>query len=422
MRVGIVGAGITGLALTHYLRERDVDVLTLEARSEAGGVIQSKRVGGRTVEVGPQRMRATPGIRELAATAGVEDDVVTADDGPIYVYADGKLREGPTSVPALVRTTLLSWPAKFRLLAEPLTRPGMPQETVAEVFTRKFGTEAYERFIGPLYGGLYGSDPAEMPAGFALEGLLQRETETGSMLAAFRRRLGGGEKPPAVSLEGGLQRLPVGLAERYSSSVRLGEPATSIRRVDDGFVLETPAGSYTVNEVVVTAPAEVAGNLLPPLADGAEGLRELTYNPLALVYLESEHSPVREGFGYQVSFQEDLHTLGVSFNGVLFDRGNLCTAFLGGMHEPGIVDDDDGRLGTVAAREFERATGCGASVLGVERRDRWFPAYDHTWWGLEKLALPDRVHLATNYTARMGIPSRVREARTLAEGLADDAT
>ncbi len=420
MRVGIVGAGITGLALTHYLQERDVDVLAVEAQPEAGGVIQSEQVGDRTVEVGPQRMRATPGVRELAATAGVEDDIVTADGGPIYVYADGTLREGPTSAPALVRTTLLSWPAKLRLLAEPLTRAGTPQETVAEVFSRKFGTEAYERFIGPLYGGLYGSEPAEMPAAFALEGLLEREAETGSMLAAFRQRLGEGEKPPAISVEGGLQRLPAGLAERYSSSVRLDDPATAIRRVGDGFVLETAAGSDTVDEVVVTAPAEVAENLLAPLAEGADGLGELTYNPLALVYLESDRPPVQEGFGYQVSFQEDLHTLGVSFNGVLFDRGNLCTAFLGGMHEPGMVDAGDERLGTVAAREFERATGCGAAVLGVERRDRWFPAYDHTWWTLDDLALPDRVHLATNYTARMGVPSRVREARTLAEGLADD--
>jgi len=419
MRVGIVGAGITGLALTHYLRERDVEVLTLEARPEPGGVIQSKQVGGRTVEVGPQRIRATPGVRELAATAGVEDDIVTATDGPIYVYADGKLREGPTSVPAFVRTSLLSWPAKLRLLAEPLTRPGLPQETVAEVFTRKFGADAYERFIGPLYGGLYGSDPAEMPAAFALEGLLEREAETGSMLAAFRKRVGEGEKPPAISIEGGLQRLPEGLAERYSLSVHLDEPATGIRQAEEGVVLGTGGGDYTVDEVVVTAPAGAAGDLLAPLAAGADGLGELTYNPLALVYLESQRPPVEEGFGYQVSYGEDLHTLGVSFNGVLFDRGNLSTAFLGGMHEPGIVDADDGRLGEVAATEFERATGCEATVLGVERRERWFPAYDRTWWALEGLELPERVHLATNYTARMGVPSRVREARSLADRLAD---
>ncbi|MFT4948770.1 MAG: oxygen-dependent protoporphyrinogen oxidase, partial [Natronomonas sp.] len=182
MRVVTVGAGITGLALTHFLAERGVDTVALEARETAGGVIQSRPVDGTVAEVGPQRMRATPGVRELLDAAGVGDDLVTAGNGSLFVYADGQLRAAPTSLDAFLRTDLLSWPAKLRLLAEPLTRPGVDQETVADTFTRKFGRQAYERFIGPLYGGLYGSDPAEMPAAFALSGLMDREAEAGSML------------------------------------------------------------------------------------------------------------------------------------------------------------------------------------------------------------------------------------------------
>ena len=67
-------------------------------------------------------------------------------------------------------------------MLEPLTRPGQPQESAGELFVRKFGHEAYERFIGPLYGGIYAADPAEMPAVFALEGLLEREGQAGSLL------------------------------------------------------------------------------------------------------------------------------------------------------------------------------------------------------------------------------------------------
>jgi oxygen-dependent protoporphyrinogen oxidase len=91
------------------------------------------------------------------------------------------------------------------------------------------------------------------------------------------------------------------------------------------------------------------------------------------------------------------------------------------MHDPEILEESDDRLGEIARSEFERATGHGASVVGIERRERWFPAYDQTWWGLEDVERPDGVHLATNYTARMGIPSRVREARELAETLAETA-
>ena len=442
MRVVTVGAGITGLALTHELAERGVDSVALEAREVAGGVIQSRPVDGTVAEVGPQRMRATPGVRELVAAAGMEDELVTAGDGTLFVYADGRLREAPTSRDAFLRTDLLSWPAKLRLLAEPLTRPGIDQETVADTFTRKFGRQAYERFIGPLYGGLYGSDPAEMPAAFALSGLIEREEEAGSMLRAFLERVGQGEKAPPATIESGLQRLPEALAGRYDDRVRLGEPVTAIRHAGEAtppdsvaaatdggaatgsasgqgprYTVETAEDSYAADHVVVTAPAGVAGELLEGVAPGADRLRELTYNPLALVYLQSEGQPA-DGLGYQVSYQEELHTLGVSFNGVLFGRDNLCTAFLGGMHEPELLEESDDRLGETARREFEQATGTGATVLDVERRERWFPASDHTWWGTEEVETPPGVHLATNYTARMGIPSRVREATQVAEELA----
>jgi oxygen-dependent protoporphyrinogen oxidase len=417
MTVGVVGAGITGLALTHYLRERDVSVVTLEAREEAGGVIQSRERGGHVVELGPQRMRATPGIRDLASAAGVESDIVTAEDGSLFVFSRGQLREAPTDVEPFIRTDLLSWPQKLRFLAEPLTHDAQPQETVADAFSRKFGRTAYERFVGPLYGGLYASDPSEMPAKFALEGLMRREQEAGSLLAAFRERVGSGEKSPPASFPAGLQTLPAALAERYDGSVHLGEAVASVDPNSDGYTLETDAAAYDVEEVVVTTPANVTADLLSGIADGTDALAELTYNPLALVYLAADALP--DGLGYQVAYDEDLHTLGVSFNGAMFDRNGLCTAFLGGMHDPEILDESDDRLGEIASTEFERATGHAADVVAIERRERWFPAYDGTWWGLEDVSTPDGVHLATNYTARMGIPSRVREARELAGKLSE---
>ena len=416
MAVGVVGAGITGLALTHYLRERGVSVVTLEAREEAGGVIQSRQRGGHVVELGPQRMRATPGIRELASAAGVERDIVTAADGSLFVFSRGQLREAPTDVEPFLRTDLLSWPEKLRFLAEPLTQEAQPQETVADVFARKFGRRAYERFIGPLYGGLYASNPSEMPAKFALEGLMRREREAGSLLSAFRERVGSGEKSPPASFPEGLQTLPEALAATYDEYVHLGEPVEAVDPNLAGYTLETATDSYEVGDVVVTTPADVTADLLDGIADGTDALADLTYNPLALVYLRADALP--EGLGYQVAYDEDLHTLGVSFNGAMFDRDGLCTVFLGGMHDPEILAEPDDRLGDIATAEFERATGHSASAVDIERRERWFPAYDQTWWGLEDVSMPDDVHLATNYTARMGIPSRVREARELADELA----
>jgi oxygen-dependent protoporphyrinogen oxidase len=392
--------------------------VTFEASAEAGGVMRSERVDGVVLERGPQRMRLTPAVEALIEAAEIRDELRTAEELPLFVYADGRLGEVPFDLETFLATDLLSWRGKLRLLAEPLTRAGRGDETVAHVFSRKFGEEAYRNVFGPLYGGIYGSDPTAMPARHALAGLLEAESDLHSLLRAFLRRVGSGRQFLPVSFDDGLQRLPDALAERYDDRVRLGTPATDVVAADRGYHIETPDGAERVDHVVVTAPGPDAADLLDDVAAGAEGLADLTYNPLAMVFLRADVD--REGLGYQVGYDEDLHTLGASWNAQMFDRDRLYTAYLGGMHEPGIVERTDETLGNIAAREFETVTGAAASVLDVHRLEQGFPAYDGSWDALDQVSLPDGVTLATNYTARMGVPSRVREAAGLAESLAAD--
>ena len=417
MRVGIIGGGITGLALTHHLALRGVDSITFEARSEPGGVISSRTVDGHVLEVGPQRMRNTVGIAELAHVAGVSDDMIAAEEGNLFVYADGNLGEAPLTLKQFLRTDLLSWRAKARLLCEPMTRPGDPTETVASVFTRKFGREAYENFFGPLYGGLYGSDPAEMPAEFALAGLLEREAETGSLIRAFRQRVGQGHMAPPVTFTRGNQQLASGLAETYRDRIELDTPVSDVEQTSsDTYYVHTPDDRHEVDVVVLTTPAGVTAELLDDVVPGASRLANLRYNPLAMVFMESGFDGT--GKGYQVGYGENLHTLGVSWNHSMFGREGLYTAFLGGMHEPQLLGCDDETLARIATREFAQVTGSPASAIEVARLEPGFPAWDHSWQALSAFDTPDDIVLATNYTERMGIPSRVREARSIATELA----
>lgn len=416
MHVGIVGAGITGLALTHHLAERGVDCVTLEADAEPGGVIRSEHVDGLVLERGPQRVRRSPPIDSLIDACDLGPAVVESTELPLYVYADGDLGTVPFDARAFWKTDLLSLPGKARMLAEPLTRKGRPEETIGGVFRRKFGTEAYRNLFGPLYGGIYGSDPDRMPARHALSGLLEAEAETHSLLRAFLQRMGAGRQFPPMSFEDGLQQLPRALADRYDDRIRLDEPVVDIADGGNGYVLETAQGSEAVDRVVVTTPGPAAAELLDGLADGVEALRKLNYNPLAMVYLTSAFD--RDGMGYQVGYGEDLHTLGASWNASLFHRDGLYTVFLGGMHEPGLVSESPERLGEIATAEFETATGAPAEVVDVHRVEQGFPAWDHTWDALDDLSTPEGVEVATNYTARMGVPSRVREAAAIADRLA----
>ncbi|UPV76424.1 protoporphyrinogen oxidase (plasmid) [Halorussus limi] len=421
--VGIVGAGITGLSLAHYLADRDAEFTLFEAAAEPGGVVRSDRVDGHILERGPQRVRRTEHVEGMIRDLGLESEVRTADpDLPVCVYADGEIRPAPFSVEGFGETDLLSAEAKRRVLAEPYTDPADPDETAAEMFVRKFGDETYRNLLGPLFGGTYGSDPAEMPVGHALSGLVKLEARHGSLLkAAIARTMGGRDTPPAISFDEGLQRLPEALADAHAENVRFETPVTAVRADDDrGYELETPDGTESFDRVVLTTPADLTADLVVDLApESADALRELHYNPLAMVYLRTDldAAGVEPALGYQVGFDADLRTLGVSWNASMFDRG-VVTAFLGGMHDPAILDESEDRMGEIAASEFEAVTGAEAEVVTVNVLRRGFPAYDDSWDAVERVELPEGVRLATNYTARMGVPSRIREAESVADDLA----
>ena len=180
--IAVVGGGISGLAMGHALARKGTDVVVCEASGRPGGVIGSVEVEGRVLELGPQRARLTGPFRKAVRELGLEDQLLTSEEMPLYVWADGKLRLVPMSLGAALRTDLIGWRDRFRALKEPFTGPLRPDETAAAFFTRKFGRRVYERVIAPLYGGLYASDPAEMPARHALAATLDSRNPAGDPL------------------------------------------------------------------------------------------------------------------------------------------------------------------------------------------------------------------------------------------------
>jgi oxygen-dependent protoporphyrinogen oxidase len=415
--IAIVGAGITGLTLAHELARRGRDFLVLEAAPEPGGVMRSIRLGGRVLELGPQRTRLTSQLVALVEELGLGDELITAPaDLPLLVFRSGKLRRVPFSAREALTTNLISWPGKARVLLEPLTRSAKADETVAAFLIRKFGREAYETMLGPLYGGLYASDPANMLMRYTLSQALEQFGIRGSILRALARRSrDGADRAPACSFRDGMRTLPAALYDRYRDRVRLGAPILAIHRLETGLALETRQGRVECDELVLTTPADVTADLLRPLTpEAAARLERLVYNPLAVVHLRAD-CPIR-AMGYQVAFGERLETRGVTFNASLFGRDGVYTAYLGGAKNPELVRMPDLRIGAIAAAEFELVTGCPADVLHVARVR--MPAWDRSWTALDGLALPPDIHLAANYESRAGVPGRLQRARQLAEKLA----
>ena len=414
--IAIVGGGITGLLLSYHLDARGVPHTVFEAESRPGGVIRSGRIEGHLLDWGPQRARLTAPLRRLITDLGLDREVVLAPPGlPLWVYAAGRLRRVPFSPADLLRSDIVSLAGKARLLLEPLTSGAHPEERVATYFTRKVGRELYENLIGPLYGGLYGSDPADMVVRLSLAHVL-REFDVGrSLVLPLLRRGGRVEPPPACSFTDGMQMLPDALYRRCRGHVRLGAPVRALERAGGGWRLQLDDGAVEADQVVLASPAPAVADLLRAIApDAAERIGGLHYNPLGVVHLYAETE--LRGLGYQVSFAEPLATRGVTFNDSLFGRRGVYTVYLGGAKRPDVVAAADEKLAGIALAEFRLCTGYEGRVLSVERER--MPAWDTSWAALDGLELPDGLRIAANWESRPGIPGRLAQAERLADALA----
>ena len=411
--IAIVGGGITGLVLGWELAKRGVEYVVLEATERAGGVIRSATVDGRVLDWGPQRVRLTRAMDALIAELSLDADVLRAPSGlGLFVYRAGRLRRVPFSAAAFIMSDIVGPAAKLRLVAEPFTRAADPGERVSAFFTRKVGAELYDGLVAPLYGGLYGSDPAEMEVQLSV-GHMLREFRVGRSLVWALLKSGGAIMPPAAaSFRNGMQALPDALAARQQGHVKFGAAVSRIEAARAGWRVITAGSAIDARAVVLTVPSSISAQLLGKVAPHTTAaIAQLRYNPLAVVHLDADSDPACMGF--QVALTEaSLALRGVTFNESLFGRRRLHTAYLGGSRHPGIVELPDDAIAARAIAEFRQCTGRDARALAVARES--MPAWDLTWRSITGLSLPPGLHVAANWHSRPGLPGRLADASRMA--------
>jgi oxygen-dependent protoporphyrinogen oxidase len=413
--VAVVGGGISGLAVAHYVRRTGAECIVLEAAHRTGGVIASLHEEGRILELGPQRTRLTPPLLALVESLGLTDRLVTAPDLPLYIYSRGRLRSVPLDLCGALTTDLISWTDRLRMLCEPFTRGLDPNESAADFFIRKFGRRVYREALAPLFGDLYGSDPAEMPAGHALAALLRSLRIEGSLLRALFRAFRSGKRFCACSFDGGLQVLTDAMASRLGGRVRTLSTVQAIHRDGSRYRIVLDVDEISADRVVLACPAGPAARMLATLDSGtSERLGTLRYNRFAVVHLIAENP--FHGSGYQVTLGSGFATCGVTCNAALFDRAGLYTAFLGGAGRRNVPELPDADLGALASTEFGEITGGASRPLAVHRT--YMPAWDTSWNGLADVHLPQGMNICANWLGRPGITARLAEAEKMAEQVA----
>lgn len=343
-RIAIVGGGISGLTAA-YVLERDhagrCEFILYEAANRFGGILETVRRNGFTIECGPDSwVSEKPWAEELARELGLEDELLPSNDYQRRTYIalgnglvplpEGMRMMVPTDLNAIRGSSLFSDEAKQAYLSEPsradelrrtslLARGGDADESVADFVRRHFGDEVTEKVAGPLLAGVFGGDVEKLSARSLLAPFVALEAEYGSLILGLeqkgRQQTG---KPVFTTLRSGLQTLVNRLvASIPPSSLRVSTGVRRLQQREKGWLVESAIGTREFDRVLLATPLDATRDLLSSVASehtrqAAELLpRDATSSLIvALGYRADTALPrLPSGFGLLVGPQDEQQSL-----------------------------------------------------------------------------------------------------------------
>lgn len=409
----VIGGGISGLS-TAWLLQRQaqaaglpLQITLLEKEPQVGGKIRSIRDNGFTCEWGPNGfLDNKPQTLELCKLLGIEDRLHRSNDNARkrFIYSDGQLHRLPENGPSFLKSKLLSWPGKLRLLGEPFAPPppaGL-DETLADFARRRLGQEALDKLIGPMVSGIFAGNPETMSLKSCFPRIAELEGEYGGLFKAMlklakKKRKERAEGKVAASAAGpggtltsfreGIQVLTDTLREQLGDSIRSGCEVLSIQADNGRYRVETSGcGTLTADLAILAAPAYAAAQLLAGLdAEMAEELRAIPYASLSVICCGYERERIGhplDGFGYLITRKEGRSTLGTLWDSSMFDNRApdgkvLLRSMAGGACLPELITIPDGLLLSRVQDDLRLIMGIEAepSFVRIFRHQQAIPQY-----------------------------------------------
>ena len=253
LRIGIIGAGVSGLSAAHYLRQAGYrNVTVLERDPRVGGKCCSVTVDGRVYEMGAvMAHRDYAATLELMAAAGVEAGPL----GPFHYYEpDGETLElfPWYRVPRLAWQILVPYLWDTRVRFRHINDPGLsdlPQELSQPFagFARQHGLDSLPRAFSTAFTGFGYGWFDEIPTAYVMKYIDLHMIE--AFYSSDRR----------FAWPDGVQSVWSRLAEQLD--VRTG---TTVRRVtrSDTVLVETDRGDLEFDALILTSPLDQALDFL----------------------------------------------------------------------------------------------------------------------------------------------------------------
>ncbi len=411
-KILVIGGGISGLSTAWLLDKRakeagvSVAIRLLEQEPQAGGKIKSVREQGFLCEWGPNGfLDSKPQTLELCKEMGIADRLHRSNDNARkrFIFTGGQLHRLPENGPSFLKSRLLSWPGKFRLLGElfAANHPG-GDETLAAFGRRRLGDEALRKLIAPMASGIFAGDPETMSLVSCFPRIAQLEKEYGGL---FRAMMALGKKKKQERKEGkisssaagpggtltsfreGLQFMTDSLASQLGERVVTDAEVVAISKDNDRWIVRTAGGNSEQADIVVSAsPAYSLAKMLdevdPVITDT---LRQIHYSSLSVIctgYQTEGLGHPLDGFGYLVPKEEGRTVLGTLWDSSMFEERapagmGLLRSMAGGACRPELIKLSDDELLQRVQDDLQVAMGIkkDPSFSRIIRHQQAIPQY-----------------------------------------------
>jgi oxygen-dependent protoporphyrinogen oxidase len=334
----------------------------------------------------------------------------------------------------------MSTRGKLRMLAEPFqpARRDDGDESLGDFVRRRLGAEALDKFIGPVLGGIYNTDPAIQSIQVSSPVMREMEKESGSLfLAALQRGVrarnnssSGSKKPRFITYKAGIQGLVDELVKQLEGDLRLSSRVRFLDRHGDGYRVWLSNGEILYSDAIVLATlANVSAELLRDLSPEASrqlgSIRHNHIGTISIVYRESD-LPGLEINGLMIPRREKRAIDAVTFTSKKMPQRSspgyaLLRVFIGGG-KPEIVEYDDESLMMLVRGELSSLLGIRAEPQAY-RIFRWPDGFPQAEVGhLDRVSeiekwVPETIALAGSSYRGIAVPDCIRQGRAAVQRL-----
>lgn len=399
--ITILGAGISGSATAFWLHKDGFDVKILEAKSEAGGAMETYHENGFLIDFGPNSgLETTTLIRQLVDEVGLSDEMIYASEvsNKRYILRDNKLHPLPMNPISLIKSKLFSTKGKFRLLGEPFVGKSEDgyYQSIAQFVSRRLGQEFLDYAIDPFVSGVFAGDPYKLSVKSAFPKLYRLEEVYGGLVkgmikgARERKKRAEESKQSAkmFSFINGMQSFPMAIAKKLEGKILYGSRVQSVeRRVQrdesdnrkwkvifkkDGKIQEI-ISDYVLSTIPVYEFSKIFSELDNEFKKHAD---DIYYPPVMVLYLGFNKKDVGiplDGFGYLIPSKEKKNFLGAIWSSVIFpnrcdDDKAAFTIFIGGARSPQLFNTEKNVLIEKALSEFKQIMNIKANPILIKEK------------------------------------------------------